>query len=367
LKVLTVVGNRPQFIKAAAVSPRLRELGQELLVHTGQHFDDELSAVFFAELGLPAPDIQLSISGGSNTSQTARMLSALEAVIADVAPDCVLVYGDTNSTLAGALAAVQQGVAVAHVEAGMRSYDRAMPEEVNRVLTDHLSTLLLCSSEVGVANLEAEGIGTGGQRAAKTGNTVLLVGDVMVDVALEAQPRARERVDLLAAHGVQPGGYLLATAHRAGNVDDPERLGALVELLLGVGEPIVLPLHPRTRARLEAAGLLQTLVGGGAVRVTPPLGYLELTALLCNARAVLTDSGGLQKEAYLAGVPCVTLRPSTEWVETVASGWNTLVDLSLAQAREALAAPAPGARPELYGDGRAGVRVVAALADAFGK
>jgi UDP-N-acetylglucosamine 2-epimerase len=365
LRVLTVVGNRPQFIKAAAVSPRLRERGQELLVHTGQHFDDQLSAVFFAELGLPAPDIQLSISGGSNTSQTARMLSALEAVIADAAPDCVLVYGDTNSTLAGALAAVQQQVPVAHVEAGMRSYDRAMPEEVNRVLTDHLSTLLLCSSEVGVANLAAEGIGTGGQRAARTGNRVLLVGDVMVDVALEAQPRARERTDLVRAHGVEPGGYLLATAHRAGNVDDPQRLEALVGLLVGIGEPVVLPLHPRTRARLEAAGLLQKLVASGAVRVTPPLGYLELTALLCNARAVLTDSGGLQKEAYLAGVPCVTMRPSTEWVETVQSGWNTLVDLRLEAARLALAAPLPARHPQLYGDGHAGERVVAALDAAF--
>jgi UDP-N-acetylglucosamine 2-epimerase (non-hydrolysing)/UDP-GlcNAc3NAcA epimerase len=373
LRVLTVVGNRPQFIKAAAVSPRLRETAQELLVHTGQHFDDQLSAVFFAELGLPAPDIQLSISGGSNSSQTARMLSGLEAVIADAAPDCVLVYGDTNSTLAGALAAVQQQVPVAHVEAGMRSYDRAMPEEVNRVLTDHLSTLLLCSSEVGAVNLAAEGIGiagqradaSGGQLAARTGNTVLLVGDVMVDVALEAQPRARERTDLVRARGVEPGGYLLATAHRAGNVDDPRRLEALVELLLGVGEPVVLPLHPRTRARLEVAGLLQRLVGSDALRVTPPLGYLELTALLCNSRAVLTDSGGLQKEAYLAGVPCVTLRPTTEWVETVAAGWNTLVDLSLAAALEALATPTPTQRPQLYGDGHAGERVVAALEAAF--
>jgi UDP-N-acetylglucosamine 2-epimerase (non-hydrolysing)/UDP-GlcNAc3NAcA epimerase len=354
VKVLTVVGNRPQFIKAAAVSPLLRASGQELLVHTGQHFDDRLSAVFFAELGLPAPDVQLAISGGSNTSQTARMLSALEPVIAEAAPDCVLVYGDTNSTLAGALAAVQQGVPVAHVEAGMRSFDRSMPEEVNRVLTDHLSELLLCSSEVAGANLAAEGV-----------EGVAIVGDVMVDVALEAQPRARRRVDLVTAHGVEPGGYLLVTAHRAGNVDDPARLEALVELLLGVGEPIVLPLHPRTRARLEAAGLLERLVTSDVVRITQPLGYLELTALLCNARAVLTDSGGLQKEAYLAGVPCVTMRPSTEWTETVESGWNTLVDLSLEAARTALAAPAPSERPELYGDGRAGRRVVAALTVTF--
>ena len=368
LKILTVVGNRPQFIKAAAVSPRLRATGEELLVHTGQHHDDELSAVFFAELGLPAPEIQLAIAGGSNASQTARMLSALEPVIAAAAPDCVLVYGDTNSTLAGALAAVQQGLPVAHVEAGMRSYDRAMPEEVNRVLTDHLSALLLCSSDVGAANLAAEGIGTAGIAGGPlaTSEVVTVVGDVMVDVALEAQPRARERVDLVRAHGVEPGGYLLATAHRAGNVDDPSRLTALVELLLGVGQPVVLPLHPRTRLRLKAAGLLERLAGSGAVRVTRPLGYLELTALLCNARAVLTDSGGLQKEAYLAAVPCLTLRPSTEWVETVDSGWNTLVDLELEAARAALAAPLPAERPALYGDGLAGERVVAALAEAFG-
>ena len=325
-------------------------------MHTGQHFDDALSAVFFAELGLPPPDVQLGISGGSNTSQTARMLSALEPIVADVAPDCVLVYGDTNSTLAGALAAVQQGVPVAHVEAGMRSYDRAMPEEVNRVLTDHLSTLLLCSSEVGVANLALEGIG-GAE----------VVGDVMVDVALEAQPRARERVDLVRAHMVEPRAYVLATAHRAGNVDDPVRLLSLVELLCGVGEQVVLPLHPRTRARLEAAGLLEQLEGCATVRVTQPLGYLELTALLCNARAVLTDSGGLQKEAYLAAVPCVTLRDRTEWVETVETGWNRLVDLDREAARAALAEPPPAARPQLYGDGRAGERVVAALVRAFGE
>jgi UDP-N-acetylglucosamine 2-epimerase (non-hydrolysing)/UDP-GlcNAc3NAcA epimerase len=342
-------------------------------VHTGQHFDDELSAVFFAELGLPAPEVQLAIAGGSNTSQTARMLSALEPVIAEAAPDCVLVYGDTNSTLAGALAAVQQRVPVAHVEAGMRSFDRGMPEEVNRVLTDHLSALLLCSSEVGVRNLAAEGIGRGGhpaggwggQRAARPATQVLTVGDVMVDVALEAQPRAREREDLVRGHGVEPGGYLLATAHRAGNVDDPQRLAALVALLLGVGRPVVLPLHPRTRARLESAGLLERLAGSGTVRVTAPLGYLELTALLCNAHAVLTDSGGVQKEAYLAGVPCLTMRLSTEWVETVEAGWNTLVDLDLAAARTALTAPAPGEHPPLYGDGRAGERVVAALEAAF--
>jgi len=356
VKVLTVIGNRPQFIKAAAVSPLLRERDQELLVHTGQHFDDSLSAVFFAELGIPQPDVHLEISGGSNTSQTSRMLAALEPVMAAEAPDCVLVYGDTNSTLAGALAAVQQRVPVAHVEAGMRSFDRSMPEEVNRVLTDHLSALLLCSSEVAVANLAREGI---------QGQAVSMVGDVMVDVAEAIQPRARERQDLLAALGLGAGAYLLATAHRAGNVDDPQRLQALVDLLLGVDEQVVLPLHPRTRSRLEANGLLERLSDGGRVLITEPLGYLELTALLVNARAVLTDSGGLQKEAYLAGVRCLTLRPATEWVETVQNGWNTLVDLNLDQARAALAAPAPPARPRLYGDGHAGARVVEALRRAF--
>ena len=324
--------------------------------------------MFFAELGLPAPDVQLGISGGSNSSQSARMLSALEPVIADARPDCVLVYGDTNSTFAGALAAVQQGIPVAHVEAGMRSYDRAMPEEINRVLTDHLSTLLLCSSDAAAANLAAEGVGRSGAAGPLASSTaVAVVGDVMVDVAREAQPRARERSDLVRSHGVEPGAYLLATAHRAGNVDDPARLRELVELLTGVGEQVVLPLHPRTRARLQAAGLFDRLAAGGQVRVTPPLGYLELTALLCNARAVLTDSGGLQKEAYLAGVPCVTMRERTEWVETVASGWNTLVGLSLDAARAALAQSPPPERPPLYGDGRAGERVVAALERAFAR
>jgi UDP-GlcNAc3NAcA epimerase len=351
LKVLTVIGNRPQFVKAAAVSSRLREAHEELLVHTGQHFDDELSAIFFSELGLPAPERQLGISGGSNTSQTARMLEALEPVLTDAAPDLVLVYGDTNSTLAGALAGALAAVPVAHVEAGMRSFDRSMPEERNRVLTDHASELLLCSSEVSVANLRRE----------SAAGRIELVGDVMVDVAKALQPRARERVDLVESRGLRPGGYVLATAHRAGNVDLHERLSMLVDVLVSVPEPVLLPLHPRTAARLEAGGLIDRLRSAGLVQLTPPLGYVELTALLCNSRAVLTDSGGLQKEAYLAGVPCVTLRPSTEWTETVDSGWNVLVDLDRDAALAALQREPPRERPELYGDGHAGERVVAAL------
>jgi UDP-N-acetylglucosamine 2-epimerase (non-hydrolysing)/UDP-GlcNAc3NAcA epimerase len=351
MNVLTVVGNRPQFIKAAAVSGPLRRAHHELLIHTGQHYDEELSDVFFSELGLPSPDRELGISRGSNTSQTSRMLDALEPVIGEAAPDVVLVYGDTNSTLAGALAGAQAGVPVAHVEAGMRSFDRSMPEELNRVLADHASSLLLCSSEVAVANLEREGVA----------GTVELVGDVMVDVALSVQPRARERVDLLHARGVEPGSYVLATAHRAGNVDDPERLARLVELLLSVPSQVVLPLHPRTHGRLRAAGLLERLQRSERLRITPPLSYVELAALLCNARAVLTDSGGLQKEAYLAGVRCITLRPSTEWVETVETGWNTLVDLDIAGTLEALDREPPPEHPPLYGDGHAAERAVDAL------
>jgi UDP-N-acetylglucosamine 2-epimerase len=329
----------------------LRSEHIEVMVHTGQHFDDELSSVFFAELGLPAPERELGVSLGSNTSQTSRMLAALEPVLAEERPDAVLVYGDTNSTLAGALVAAQAGVPVAHVEAGMRSFDRSMPEELNRVLTDHASRLLLCPSETAVENLRREAVA----------GAVELVGDVMVDVALKVQPSARARRDLVRARGLEPGSYVLATAHRAGNVDDPDRLRALVELLLAVPEPVLLALHPRTRERLERASLLARLEDSASLTVTAPLGYIETTALLCNARALLTDSGGLQKEAYIAGVRCVTLRPSTEWVETVEFGWNVLVDLDAPAAVAALERTPPAERPQLYGDGHAGERVVAAL------
>jgi UDP-GlcNAc3NAcA epimerase len=346
-----VIGNRPQFIKAAAVSGLLRRRHTELIVHTGQHFDDRLSAIFFSELGLPAPDRELGIALGSASSQTARMLQALEPVVRDVAADILLVYGDTNSTLAGALAGAQARVPVAHVEAGMRSFDRSMPEELNRVLVDHASSLLLCPSQVAMTNLRRESV---------TGLTEL-VGDVMVDVALATQPRARERVDLVTARGVQPAAYVLATAHRAGNVDEPGRLRKLVDLLAAIPEPVVLALHPRTRARLEEAGWERELGAAPRVTVTEPLGYFELTALLCQARRVLTDSGGVQKEAYLAGVPCVTMRANTEWTETVESGWNVLVDLDVDAALAALSREPPPTRPEPYGDGHAGQRVVEAL------
>jgi UDP-N-acetylglucosamine 2-epimerase (non-hydrolysing)/UDP-GlcNAc3NAcA epimerase len=356
LRVLTVIGNRPQFIKAAAVSDRLRAVGEEILVHTGQHYDDELSRVFFDELGLPRPEHHLEVGGGSNTSQTARMLTALEPLLADARPDAVLVYGDTNSTLAGALAGAQVRVPVAHVEAGMRSYDRAMPEELNRVLADHASDLLLCSSERSAENLRAE----------RVQGEIEVVGDVMVDVAMLLGPRARERTEVLERFGVEPGGFCLITVHRAGNVDDPARLERLVELLEALPVPSVFPLHPRTARRLQETGLRGRLDGANGLRLAPPLGYLDFTALLSQARALLTDSGGVQKEAYLAGVPCVTLRDRTEWTETVDAGWNVLVDLERDAALAALERPRPVERPQLYGDGRAGERVVAALAKMVG-
>ncbi|HXQ01270.1 MAG TPA: UDP-N-acetylglucosamine 2-epimerase (non-hydrolyzing) [Solirubrobacteraceae bacterium] len=352
MRILTVVGNRPQFIKAAAVSGPLRAEHEEILVHTGQHYDDSLSKVFFSELGLAAPERELGIGGGSNTSQTARMLGALEPLLADSEPDAVLVYGDTNSTLAGALAAAQRRVPVVHIEAGMRSHDRAMPEELNRVLVDHMSDLLLCSSEVAAENLRGE----------SAHGTIEVVGDVMIDVAYQWQSSATASSVVLAAYDLTPGEYLLLTAHRAGNVDDPERLLLLADFVASIHDRVVFPLHPRTRARLREAGLLERLQAQENLTLTEPLGYVEFGTLLRGARAVLTDSGGVQKEAYLARVPCVTLRSTTEWVETVQAGWNTLADLGDGEGvLSALERPIPKNHPELYGDGKAAERCVAAI------
>lgn len=347
-----MVGNRPQFVKAAAVSRRLRERHEELLVHSGQHYDDELSEVFFRELSLPAPDRRLGIGSGSNADQVTRIMHAFEPVLEAERPDLVLVYGDTNTTLAGALSCARRSVWLAHVEAGMRSFDWSMPEERNRVLADHVSDLGLCPTPVAVENLEREGLGPSAR----------LVGDVMADVSLAMSPVAERRSDVLERLALSPEEYLVLTVHRAGNVDHDAPLANLVELLRRLEAPTVFPVHPRTRAALERAGALPELEALEHLRLVPPLGYLDFMKLLAHATVVLTDSGGVQKEAYLARVPCITLRDTTEWTETVELGWNRLAGLEPAAVLAALGqVERPPAHPELYGGGRAGERIVAEL------
>ncbi|MGH3005648.1 MAG: non-hydrolyzing UDP-N-acetylglucosamine 2-epimerase [Gaiellaceae bacterium] len=344
MRILSVVGNRPQFIKSAPLSVALRNAGvDEITLHTGQHYDPELSAVFFEELQLDPPAYRLESGSGTHAEQTARMLPGIERAVLEERPDTVLVYGDTNSTLAGALAAVKQHVPVAHVEAGLRSFDREMPEELNRLVVDRVSALLLCPTDVAVANLTAEGITEG----------VHQVGDVMYDANLQLAPIARERSQALAEAGVEPGRYLVLTLHREGNTR-PEALASVAEALAHVDEPVVFPAHPRTTAALAAAGISLD----SRVRTTPPVGYLDFAALASQARVVLTDSGGVQKEAYWYGVPCVTLRTTSEWVETLETGWNRLVGTDPDLIVQAVQEARPQAdRPVLYGDGHASERI----------
>jgi UDP-GlcNAc3NAcA epimerase len=356
--VMTVVGNRPQFVKAAAVSTHLRELADEVLVHTGQHYDPELSDVFFEQLEMPEPDRELEIGSGSHAEQTAAILTRLEPLVSEIEPDALLVYGDTNSTLGGGLVAAKAQVPLVHVEAGMRSGNPAMPEEINRLVVDSLGGLLLCSTETALQNLRHEG----------RGELAAVTGDVMADIAMALGPIADQRSDVLERLGLEPRSFSVATAHRPGNVDDPERLRLLVDVLSQAAEaaPVVFPVHPRTRSRLDEIGALPALPERG-ITALEPLGYLDMTRLVRAARAVITDSGGLQKEAFLASVPCLTMREETEWVETVAAGWNRLIGLSPEMVEGALAElPTPGETSpaaEIYGGGRAGERVAAAIAE----
>lgn len=340
-KILTVVGARPQFVKAAAVSRALREAGglEETIVHTGQHFDTDMSAVFFEELDIPPPAHRLDIHSGGHGEMTGRMLAALEPLVAAEKPHWVMVYGDTNSTLAGALVAAKLHVPVAHVEAGLRSFNRRMPEEVNRVVTDHLAALQLCPTQAAVRNLAQEGIVSG----------VHHVGDVMYDATLFAIARAKDRSRIGRDLGLTERGYAVATVHRAENTDDAGRLAEIVAFLRAQARarPIVFPMHPRTRQATSRAGI--ALDG---LSVVGPLGYFDMTGLLAGAAAIFTDSGGVQKEAYFHRVPCVTLREETEWVETVECGWNRL-----------WRGPDFAPRRDIadYGDGRASARVAALL------
>jgi UDP-GlcNAc3NAcA epimerase len=351
MKVASVVGARPQFIKAAVVSRVLRERHTEILIHTGQHYDDNMSALFFDELGIPAPDVNLGIGSASHGEQTGLMLAQIEKVLLDREPDWVLVYGDTNSTLAGALSGAKLGIRVAHVEAGLRSFNRRMPEEINRVLTDHVSDLLLCPSKTAMDNLEREGITRG----------AYLVGDVMADALWFAVEAARSRSQVMARLGIGKGCYLLVTVHRAENTDDPTRLSSILNALNSLGEPVIFPIHPRTRlamSQLECAPAPH-------VRIIEPVGYLDMVTLEQNARLVLTDSGGIQKEAYWLGVPCVTLRDETEWSETVQAGWNVIVGADASRIADAVEhLSPPDERPELYGDGKAAQRCVSLLESA---
>jgi UDP-N-acetylglucosamine 2-epimerase (non-hydrolysing) len=349
---MSVVGARPQFVKLAPIAHAATAAGVEhVIVHTGQHYDPLLSDVFFADLGIPAPDVHLGVGSGSHGVQTGAMLGALDAVIADHAPDWVLVYGDTNSTLAAAVSAVKLHVPIAHLEAGLRSFNRRMPEEHNRVLTDHAADLLLAPTEVAAGHLRDEGLG----------ERTVVVGDVMADVLFEVRDAAPAEPALLAELGLERGGFYVATIHRAENTDDPARLREIVAALSGLDRPVILLAHPRVRARAAELGIE---LSGGSLRVHDPLPYPELIAAALASAGVVTDSGGLQKEAFLLRVPCTTVRTETEWVETVDLGWNVLADTA-EEIASAVTRPRPAdtdAAP--YGDGHAATRVVAVLLDA---
>lgn len=333
MKVVSVVGARPQFVKCAPVSCELRKVVQEVLVHTGQHYDDSMSGVFFRELGLPEPDYHLAVGSGLHGQQTGEMLKKIEEVLLKEKPDVVLVYGDTNSTLAGALAAAKLHIPVAHVEAGLRSYNRRMPEEINRLMTDHLSALLLCPTETAVENLRQEGLTKG----------VHLVGDVMYDALMDGVEIAKRTSTILNRLCVEPKRYVLATVHRAENTDDYQRLERIITALVQLaraGRKVIFPVHPRTQKLLNA----HSFEFNEDILLISPAPYLDMVLLESMASVILTDSGGIQKEAYWLQVPCLTLRDETEWKETVESGWNTLVGTDSQVIVQAAEKAGPGSR-----------------------
>jgi UDP-GlcNAc3NAcA epimerase len=346
-KIVTVVGARPQFIKAFALSRALKDDPdfEEILVHTGQHFDDNMSAVFFSELEIPPPRHHFSIEPGAQGAVTGQMMAAIEGVLLKEQPAAVIVYGDTNSTLAGALAASKLRIPVIHIEAGLRSFNRAMPEEINRIVTDHVSDILFCPTRTAVANLAREGIS----------NNVHRVGDLMYDATRIATPIAEHSSKILETHTLTPGAYGVATIHRAGNTDDPHSLRRVLDFIAAEAtrQPIVFPVHPRTVAAMKNAGLDPNRAG---IRVIAPVGYLDMCKLLHHAAVVLTDSGGVQKEAYFHRVPCVTMRDETEWTETVENGWNRLWNGAAYKPRKDIAD---------YGTGDAARNIIEIMRKAF--
>lgn len=349
MKIASIVGARPQFIKAVLISKEFRKNHQELLVHTGQHYDKELSKIFFDELDIPKPDYNLSIGSNSHARQTGKMMISIEEVLVAEKPDIVLVYGDTNSTLAGALAAVKLHIPVAHVEAGPRFFDKSVPEEVNRILTDHISTFLFAPTQTAVDNLKREGVKEG----------VYLTGDVMLDSFVYFSKVAQRNSKILGKLNLRKGEYLLATIHRARNTEIKENLSNLVSAFISINERIVFPVHPRTEKYLKRYGLYSKLKDAPNIMLVQPVGYLDSIILTRNARRVLTDSGGLQKEAYFSKVPCITLDEATGWPETVADGWNTLVGSDKDKIIEAVSHLQPeGRQRDVFGDGKAAEKIV---------
>ncbi|MBI2331858.1 MAG: UDP-N-acetylglucosamine 2-epimerase (non-hydrolyzing), partial [Chloroflexi bacterium] len=337
-----------QFVKAAAVSRILRETHNEVLLHTGQHYDERMSEVFFRELGIPEPDYNLEVGSAGHSVQTGEMLIRMGPIFEKEEPDWVLVYGDTNSTLAGALVASKLHIPVAHVEAGLRSFNREMPEEINRVLTDHISQLLFCPAQNAAENLKLEGVTSG----------VHVVGDVMYDAVLRHSDAAEKKSSILNFLGLASKRYLLATVHRASNVDDTDTLLNILKTFAMLGETVVFPVHPRTRKAIQSVGF--SLAEN--IKLVEPVGYLDMLWLEKNARMILTDSGGVQKEAYWFGTPCITLREETEWVETVETGWNVVVGVGRERILNAVRSFAvPSGRPNLFGDGDASQKIVRLL------
>lgn len=348
MKIVSVVGARPEFIQSAPVSRALRKNHHEVLVHTGQHYDYLMSQTFFDELGIPAPDYNLEVGSGSHASQTAEILVRFEETLLKEKPDCVIVRGDTNSTLAGALAASKLHIPTVHIEAGERSFDRRMPEEINRLVADRLASAFFCVSRTAVRHLAAEGITRG----------VYWVGDVMLDANLANRPLARRKSAILSTLGLAPGSYGLVTVHRAANTDDPARLANIVTALSRVGETVVFPVHPRTRGALNKLNLRF----GENIRLIEPLGYFDMMVLEENARLIATDSGGVQREAYFMQKPCLTLRDETEWTETVQAGWNRLVGVDVEKIiSEWKNFVPPAEQPPIFGDGHAGEKIAEIL------
>jgi len=353
MKIATIVGARPQFIKMAPLSKELDKYFEEVVIHTGQHYDHEMDGIFFEELNIAEPDYNLGVGSGSHGYQTGEMLKKIEDILLEEEPELVIVYGDTNSTIAGALAASKLHIKVAHVEAGLRSFNRDMPEEINRIVTDHISDLLFAPSETAVEHLKNEGVV----------DNVHLVGDLMYDAILWARDIAKEKSYVLERLSLKENQYILSTVHRPSNTDKKENLESIIKALADAKLPVVLPIHPRTRKRLKEFDLWKTAKEG--IKIIDPVGYLDFVRLIDGAERLATDSGGIQKEAFFLDTPCVTVREETEWVETVECGWNVLVGADLEKISDALNqewVPLPK-KPEPYGDGEASKKIVEVLED----